>query len=50
MDALPQTAPQVISPWYRREFVRRGEPAATSAMILVALTALVTALLLGAGR
>src|SRR5688572_12059568 len=50
MDALPQTAPQVISPWYRREFVMTPGTAATFAVILVALTALVTALLLGAGR
>lgn len=49
MDALPQTAPQVISPWYRREFVMTPGTAATSALILVALTALVTALLLAAG-
>ena len=49
MDALPQTAPQVISPWYRREFGMTPGTAATSALILVALTALVTALLLGAG-
>ena len=49
MDALPQTAPQVVSPWYRREFVMTPGTAATSALILVALTALVTALLLGAG-
>jgi hypothetical protein len=48
MDALPQTAPQVISPWYRREFVMTPGTAVTSAVILVALTALVTALLLGA--
>jgi hypothetical protein len=50
MDALPQTAPQVISPWYRREFVVTPGTAATSAVILVALSALVTALLLGTGR
>jgi hypothetical protein len=48
MDALPQTAPQVMSPWYRREFVMTPGTAVTSAVILVALTALVTALLLGA--
>jgi hypothetical protein len=48
MDALPQTAPQVISPWYRRELVMTPGTAATSAAILVALTALVTALVLGA--
>ena len=48
MDALPQTAPQVISPWYRREVVLTPGTAVASAVILVALTALVTALLLGA--
>ena len=50
MDALPQTAPQAVSPWYRRELVMTPGTAATSAVILVALTALLTALLLGAGR
>ena len=49
LDALPQTAPQVVNPWYRREFVMTPGTAATSALILVALTALVTALLLAAG-
>jgi hypothetical protein len=49
MDALPQAAPQVISPWYRREFVMTPGTAVTVAVILVALTALVTTLLLGAG-
>jgi hypothetical protein len=50
MDALPQTAPQVISPWYRRELVLTPGTVATSAAVLIALTALVTALLVGAGR
>jgi hypothetical protein len=50
MDALPQTAPQVVSPWYRREVVLTPGTAATSAAVLIALTAVVTALLVGAGR
>lgn len=50
MDALPQTAPQAISPWYRRELVLTPGTVAVSAVILVALTAIVTALALSAGR
>lgn len=45
MDALPQTAPQLITPWYRREFVLTPGAALTSAAVLVALTAVVTVLL-----
>jgi hypothetical protein len=50
MDALPQTAPKLITPWYKREFVLTPGAAVTSAAVLIALTAVVTALLLGAGR
>jgi hypothetical protein len=50
MDALPQTAPQLITPWYRREFVLTPGTAVTSAAVLVVVTAAVTALILGAGR
>jgi hypothetical protein len=46
MDALPQAAPQPITPWYRREFVLTPGAALTSAAALVALTATVTALLI----
>jgi hypothetical protein len=46
MDALPQTAPQVITPWYRRELVMTPAALLASAAVLVTLTAAVTALLL----
>jgi hypothetical protein len=47
MDALPQSVPQMITPWYRREVVLTPGRAAIGAVILVALTALVTALIVG---
>jgi hypothetical protein len=47
MDALPQTAPQMATPWYRREFAMTSGVALTWAVVLVAATAAVTALLLG---
>jgi hypothetical protein len=50
MEALPQTAPQLITPWHRREFVVTPGVALGSAAVLVVLTAAATALLLGAGR
>jgi hypothetical protein len=50
MDALPQTAPQIITPWYRRELVLTPGMAAAWAVITIAVTAVITALLLGAGR
>ena len=50
MDALPQTAPQAVSPWYRRELVLTPGTVAVSAAVLVALTAIVTAVVLSAGR
>jgi hypothetical protein len=50
MDALPQTAPQIITPWYRRELVLTPGTAAAWAAVVIASTAVITALLLGAGR
>jgi hypothetical protein len=50
MEALPQTAPQLITPWYRRELVVTPGAALGSAAVLVALTAAVTALLLSVAR
>jgi hypothetical protein len=50
MDALPQTAPQLITPWYRREFVLTPVSALAAAALLVTLTAAVTALLLSVAR
>jgi hypothetical protein len=47
MDALPQTAPQPITPWYRRELVVTPGVALGAAAALVVLTAAVTALLVG---
>jgi hypothetical protein len=46
MDALPQTAPQLITPWYRREFVLTPGTLVGGAVALVAATAVVTALLM----
>jgi hypothetical protein len=46
MDALPQTAPLPITPWYRREFIVTPAVALGAAAVLVAVTAAVTALLL----
>ena len=47
MDALPQTAPQVITPWWRREFVITPMTALGAAAALVVSAAAVTAALLG---
>jgi len=49
MDALPHTAPQLITPWYRREFVVTPAAALMAAAVLVTLAAAVTALLLSVG-
>ena len=46
MDALPNTVPQLITPWWRREFVITPAAALGAAGALIALTAAVTALLL----
>lgn len=43
MSALPQTAPQLITPWYRREFVITPGKAVGAATGLVVLSAAVTA-------
>jgi hypothetical protein len=45
MDALPHTVPQLITPWYRREFVLTPAAAIGIGSALIALTAAVTALL-----
>jgi hypothetical protein len=42
MEALPQTAPVVITPWYRREFVVTPKVALTTAAALVVAAAAVT--------
>ena len=46
MAALPQTAPQVITPWYRREFVVSPAVAIGIGAALVLLASAVTALVL----
>jgi hypothetical protein len=44
MDALPHNPPQLITPWWRREFVLTPAAAVGSAAALIALTAALTAL------
>ena len=44
MDALPHNVPQLITPWYRREFVITPAAVLGAAGALVALTAAITAL------
>ncbi|HEY2852123.1 MAG TPA: hypothetical protein VGJ18_04710 [Gemmatimonadaceae bacterium] len=46
MDALPRSVPQLITPWYRREFVITPAAALGAAGALIALTAAITALVL----
>src|SRR3954471_24450294 len=50
MDALPQTAPQVITPWWRREFVITPMAAVGGAAALVVVGAAVTAALVAIAR
>jgi hypothetical protein len=45
MDALPQTAPQLITPWWRREFVVTPKVAVGAAAALVIAAAAVTAVI-----
>lgn len=46
MAALPQSAPQVITPWFRREFVVTPASAVAVVAGLIALTAIVTIVLM----
>ncbi len=46
MDALPQSVPQLITPWWRREFVITPAALVTTAGVLVVLTAAATLFLL----
>ena len=50
MEALPQTAPQVITPWFRREFVITPFAAVGAASALVIVVAAVTAAVMAFGR
>jgi hypothetical protein len=43
MEAIPQTAPALITPWYRREFVVTPGRAMATAAALVVVAAAVTA-------
>lgn len=43
MAALPQTAPQLITPWYQREFVMTPAAVLTGGTVLVAVAATATA-------
>ncbi len=44
MEALPQTAPQLISPWWRREFVITPTTAVSAAVALLTAGAAIAAL------
>jgi len=46
MEALPQTAPQLITPWWRREFVVTPQAAVGAAATLVVVAAAVTAVVM----
>lgn len=46
MAALPQTAPQLITPWYQREFVLTPAAAVSAAAVLVALAVTTTVVLI----
>lgn len=50
MEALPQTAPAVITPWWRREFVVTPRRAMATAVALVVVAAAVTATLMAVVR
>lgn len=46
MEAIPQSAPQVITPWWRREFVVTPASALVAAAGLILVAAGITALLM----
>ena len=50
MQALPQTAPAVITPWWRREFVITPMAAVAGATALVVVAAAMTVAIIGAVR
>lgn len=47
MEAIPYNTPQLITPWWRREFVVTPASAVVAAATLVAVAAAVTVLVLG---
>ena len=50
MEAIPQTAPALITPWYQREFVITPAAAVGAAAALIVLTSVATAAILMASR
>jgi hypothetical protein len=50
MEALPQSAPQLITPWFRREFVVTPKRAVAAAVGLVAAGAAIAAAAMAAFR
>ncbi len=50
MQSLPQTAPAVITPWWRREFVITPMAAVAGAAALVVVAAAMTAAIMGVLR
>ena len=50
MEALPQTVPALITPWYRREFVITPLAAVGAAAGLVVLAAVITAVAMATSR
>jgi hypothetical protein len=48
MEALPQTVPQIITPWWRREFVVTPTVVFGAAAALVVVASAVTAVLVAA--
>lgn len=50
MEALPRTAPAVITPWYKREFVITPARAVGATAALVVLSAAVTAVVMAVFR
>jgi hypothetical protein len=47
MNAIPQHAPQLITPWWKREFVVTPSRAIVAVVALMAASAVATALILG---
>ncbi len=50
MEALPQTVPQVITPWWRREFVVNPMVAVATGVALVVVASAVTVAIIAVAR
>jgi len=50
MEALPRTAPQLITPWWQREFVITPVAAVAAGSVLVVLAAALTAVVMAVTR